>query len=110
MQVAQFCHKNLFSLAYMPQTEQLFGEGLKWIDVTNPTLAEIEVLTSTYQLNRHIVEDCLQPEHLPKYEFVDDINFMILRYYACNEDCMITNIQELTNKIAIFYNDSFVVT
>ncbi|MES2649302.1 MAG: CorA family divalent cation transporter [Bacteroidota bacterium] len=94
----------------MPQTEQPISEGLKWIDVTNPTPEEVILLANTYQLNRHIVEDCLQPEHLPKYEFVDDINFMILRYYACKEDCVISNIQELTNKIAIFYSESFIVT
>jgi len=52
----------------------------------------------------------MQPEHLPKYEFVDDVHFLILRYYSHSFDKRIATIQELTNKIAIFYNEHFIIT
>lgn len=94
----------------MAQTEQFICDNVKWIDVTNPTGEEIAVLSETYQLNRHIMADSMQPMHLPKYEFVDDINFMILRYYAGDDNCLITSIQELTNKVAVFYSAEFLLT
>ena len=94
----------------MAQTEQFICEGVKWIDVTDPSNEEIAALSETYHLNRHIVEDSMQPMHLPKYEFVDDIHFMILRYYAGEDNCLITSIQELTDKVAVFYSGDFIIT
>ncbi|CAN5605902.1 magnesium/cobalt transporter CorA [soil metagenome] len=94
----------------MAQTEQFICDNIKWIDVIDPTNEEIALLSETYHLNRHTVEDSMQPMHLPKYEFADDINFMIIRYYAAGDNCLITSIQELTNKIAIFYNEHFTIT
>ncbi len=45
------------------------SENLKWIDVTNPSADEMKELSEQHNLNQHTVKDCLQPEHLPKYEF-----------------------------------------
>ncbi len=80
-------------------------EGINWIDVMHPSFSEMEELSKQYGLNHHIVRDCLQPEHLPKYEFVDDVHFLILRFYAHESDKRMATIQEFTNKIAIFYTD-----
>jgi magnesium transporter len=52
----------------------------------------------------------MQPEHLPKYEFVDDVHFLMLRFYAHTIDSQNATIQELTNKIAIFYTERFIIT
>jgi magnesium transporter len=52
----------------------------------------------------------MQPEHLPKYEFVDDVHFLILRYFSHSFDKRIVTIQDLTNKIAIFFADHFLIT
>ncbi|MEO5998814.1 MAG: CorA family divalent cation transporter [Chitinophagaceae bacterium] len=93
----------------MAQTEQFISEGIKWIDETNPTKEEVAELSKTYNLSHHIVQDCMQPEHLPKFEIVEDVQFMILRYLS-KEDTIGTTIQEITNKIAIFYTDNFLIT
>ncbi len=85
-------------------------EGVNWIDVMDPSFTEMEELSKQYGLNHHIVRDCLQPEHLPKYEFVDDVHFLILRFYAHESDKRMGTIQEFTNKIAIFYTDQIVIT
>ncbi|MCU7547486.1 hypothetical protein OCK74_00090 [Chitinophagaceae bacterium LB-8] len=89
---------------------QPFCEGINWIDVTNPTTQEMEQLSKEYNLNPHMVRDCLQPEHLPKYEFVDGVHFLILRYYAHSFDQPLATIQDLTNKIAIFFTDQFLIS
>ena len=94
----------------MPVKEYDVCGNVKWIDVVEPSQNEINELTQKYSLNPFVIRDCLQPEHLPKYEFVDDVHFLILRYYAHTADKRIATIQDLTNKIAIFYTERFIIT
>src|SRR6476619_1145860 len=94
----------------MSRKEQLICEGIKWIDITDPSMNEMEALSKEYGLNQHIVRDCMQPEHLPKYEFTDGVHFLILRFYSHTPDKRLVTIQDLTNKIAIFYDDHFMIT
>jgi len=94
----------------MARNEHPICENKQWIDILDPSKDEMLALSKQYQLNEHIVRDCLEPEHLPKYESVDDVNFLILRYYAGDEKKIISTIQELSNKIAIFYTDLYVLT
>jgi magnesium transporter len=93
--------------------KEMFVSGdLKWIDVTDPSAVEMEELSQQYNLNQHTVKDCLQPEHLPKYEFDDEfqVHFLILRFVAHDPSKGVSSIQELTNKIAIFFTDRIVIT
>lgn len=96
----------------MPINEQFSGQGMKWIDVIEPTTAEMDELSNQYNLNAQMVRDCLQPEHLPKYEYDDEgqVHFLILRFYAHSTGKTVSSIQELTNKIAIFFNTEIVIT
>jgi magnesium transporter len=96
----------------MATREKIISENLKWIDVTDPSISEMEELSVQYQLNQHTVRDCLQPEHLPKYEYDHDVNvhFLILRFYAHAIGKHISTIQELTDKIAIFCTDKILIT
>ncbi len=70
----------------MPEKEYQVCAGIKWIDVLDPSVAEMEELSKKYGLNHHTARDCMQPEHLPKYEFVDDVHFLILRFYSHESD------------------------
>lgn len=94
----------------MPEKEYEVGARIKWIDVIDPSVAEMEELSKRYGLNPHMARDCMQPEHLPKYEFVDNVHFLILRFYSQESNNCEATIQELTNKIAIFYTDQFIIT
>lgn len=90
---------------------QLFScENFIWIDGTDPSANEMDELSKRYDLNHYTVRDCLEPEHLPKYELVKDVHFLILRYYGHSFDKKTASIQELTDKIAIFYTASFIIT
>ncbi len=82
----------------------------EWIDITNPTKAELSEVSAKYNLHRSLVEDSLQPEHLPKYEKIDDIQFLILRIYSTKATSQSDTIQELTDKIAIFIDTGFIIT
>lgn len=94
----------------MARKDQAICDGIQWISVSDPTKVEMNDLSQEFSLNQHIVRDCLEPEHLPKYEFVDDVHFLILRFYARDPAKRNTTIQDITNKIAIFYTDKFLIT
>ncbi len=86
------------------------GYSFEWIDVFNATDVDLSDLAVKYKLPKAAVIDCLQPEHLPKFEAFDNYYFMIIRYFDpnCKEDA--DNFQQLTRKIAIFFNKNFLLT
>lgn len=86
------------------------GYSFEWIDVFNATDVDLSAMAIKYKLPQAAVIDCLQPEHLPKFEVFDDYNFMIIRYFDPNCKADADNFQELTRKIAIFYNKDFLLT
>ena len=94
----------------MPVRENIICERIKWIDITEPTTTEIETISKEYNLHYQLVRDCMEPDHLPKFDTVDEVNFLILRYYSHAFDKKMATIQEITNKIAIFYNTDFLIT
>ena len=83
---------------------------VKWIEIADPTTQEMESISKEYNLHFQLVRDCMQPDHLPKFDSVDDVNFLILRYYSHSSDIKLATIQELSNKIAIFYTPEFLIT
>jgi magnesium transporter len=86
------------------------SEGFEWVDLTAPTPEELVEVSKQFGLHPELVNDCLQPDHLPKYENMDDYAFIIFRVYADNEAPEADTVQELTTKIAVFYTDKFMVT
>lgn len=81
-----------------------------WIDVTHPTESELIELTAEYKLHAEAVKDCLQPDHLPKFETIDEVQFMIIRYFdsACTSDA--DTIQQISRKLSIFAGAKFLIT
>lgn len=84
--------------------------SIEWIDISNPTKAELKEISARYNLHRALVEDSLQPEHLPKYEKVENIHFLILRIYSQKATRQSYTIQQITDKIAIFIASGFIIT
>ena len=83
---------------------------VKWIDITDPSNQEMENISKEYNLHFQLVRDCMQPDHLPKFDAVDEVNFLILRYYSHSSDIKIATIQELSNKIAVFFTSEYLIT
>lgn len=73
-----------------------------WIDVTNPSEKELLELANKYSLHPNAVQDCLEPDHLPKYEETGNSSFVVLRVYDTMQNSDADTIQEVTRKIAIF--------
>jgi len=83
---------------------------LLWLDVTDPKKKELSQLAKDHGLHPNFVRDCLDPEHLPKFEKIGNINFMILRQYDEASKPEADEIQELTRKIAIFSTPALIIT
>jgi magnesium transporter len=81
-----------------------------WLDAVDPTPEELSELTTDFGLHPLAVKDCLDPEHLPKYEAFENHIFVILR--AVDEHAARTadTVQQLTRKIAVFYGPAFLIT
>lgn len=80
-----------------------------WIDVTNPTMDDLNDINKRFNLNNHNLLDSLEPDHLPKFEENEESNFVILRK-VLPEVQKAHSVQTLTTKIAVFYNDKLIVT
>jgi len=84
--------------------------GLLWIDVTAPTHQELEQLAKQYNLHKTSVEDCLQPDHLPKLEVIENTTFLMLRRFDSDARNNADTLQGLTTKVAIFTSDKLILT
>lgn len=82
----------------------------RWIDIVNPQESELQEVARELNLLEQSVQDSLQPDHLPKYERLKKYTFSILRVYSSDNDMEADTVQELTDKIAIFIGEDFIIT
>jgi magnesium transporter len=81
-----------------------------WLDVVDPTREELSELVADYGLHPLSVSDCLDPEHLPKYEVFENHIFVILRAVDADAPPTADTVQALTRKLAVFAGPGFVIT
>lgn len=86
------------------------NRDFSWFDVVEPREEDFDTLTNKIHIPFLLVQDTLKPEHLPKYEQVEDNHFLMMRSYDsdCDKNC--TTVQELTRKIAIYITEKKLVT
>jgi magnesium transporter len=89
---------------------QLKEPGYVWLDVVQPTPEDLAEVAERYELYPTSVKDCLDPEHLPKFEAFDRYTFVILRGWDELAEANCSTVQELTRKVAIFYAPGFLIT
>jgi magnesium transporter len=83
---------------------------LEWLDLVAPSHEELREVAEQYRLFPTLVEDSLQPDHLPKYEKVADTTFMIVRAFDEHAVPDAATLQELTRKVAIICGPGFMIT
>lgn len=85
-------------------------QTFRWIDIMAPDKEELSSLATTYHIHPALVSDCLAPEHLPKFENAEGAFFLILRILDEKARLAADTIQKLTNKVAVFVGDHFIIT
>ena len=81
-----------------------------WLDVVQPTADELDDIARRYGLHATSVQDCLDPEHLPKYERIGGTTFIIVRAVDAAAGPRASSVQELTRKVAVFFGSNFLIT
>ncbi|MGH7519233.1 MAG: CorA family divalent cation transporter [Gemmatimonadales bacterium] len=81
-----------------------------WLDVVGPAPDELRAIADRYGLHPMMVQDSLEPDHLPKYERTGDAQFVIVRAYdeLCSPHAVTA--QALTRKVGIFLGPEYVIT
>jgi magnesium transporter len=84
--------------------------NFKWIDLVYPTPEELQQIAETYAIHRTSIQDCLQPDHLPKHEKIGNVTFLITRAHDEKAPLAANSVRALTRKVAIFIGAHFVIT
>jgi len=95
------------SISYFTSSENSY----QWIDITAPTEDELIEIGNKFNIHPYSLKDCLEPDHIPKFELQDNYQFIIARLLI--EDyqlAQINTIQQATSKVAIFSSDNFIIT
>ncbi len=86
-----------------------FGNS-HWRDLHNTSREDLERLAAEYDLPRHMILDCLEPGHLPKFQRGPKVSFLMLRSFDESSPLSATTAQEITRKIAIFWGENFLLS
>lgn len=88
----------------------IYQGSFTWLDVTQPNKDELLDIAARFNLHPYTVQDCLEPDHLPKFEINDEVRFIIVRAYNPKELSSPHSVQDLTSKIALFYTNDFLIS
>ncbi|KQT21501.1 magnesium transporter CorA [Chryseobacterium sp. Leaf404] len=82
----------------------------EWIDVEAPTEDDLKFLHERYEINNLLLEDTMDPNHLPKYEQDGSIKFYLLRESTEQERKNLNTISDISTKIGIFIFNNTIIT
>ncbi len=86
----------------MPIEQKYKTAQWEWIDVTAPTDEDLRFLHERYHINYLLLEDTIDPNHLPKFEEVGDVKFFLARESTDLERRTVNNISDISSKLGIF--------
>ncbi|RQO37836.1 magnesium transporter CorA [Chryseobacterium sp. KBW03] len=82
----------------------------EWVDVEAPTAEDLKFLHERYEINNLLLEDTMDPNHLPKYEEDGNVKFFLLRESTELERKNLNTISDISTKIGIFLVDNTIIT
>lgn len=88
----------------------IYQGSFTWLDVTQPNKEQLLDIAARFNLHPYTVQDCLEPDHLPKFEINGEVRFIIVRAYNPKELSSPHSVQDLTSKIALFYTDDCIIS
>ena len=88
----------------------VINRNYSWIDIERPLKVDYEFLRTEFHLPQLLVQDCIKPGHLPKYEHMEEGHFLLSRAFDPASDIDEITVQGLTNKLGIFLMKERIIT
>ncbi|MBA5791891.1 magnesium transporter CorA [Flavobacterium sp. xlx-214] len=88
----------------------LKNEHCEWLDVEMATKDDLAMLHSRYDINNLLLEDTIDPNHLPKYEEVDGVKFFLMRENTNLERQTFNTISDVSTKLSMFVFPNLIIT
>lgn len=82
----------------------------EWIDVEAPTEEDLNFLHERYEINLLLLEDTIDPNHLPKYEQDGNVKFFLTRENTELERSSLNSISDVSTKLGIFLMKNIIIT
>ena len=86
------------------------NEHCEWIDVEAPTQEDLNFLHDRYNINTLLLEDTIDPNHLPKFEQDDGVKFFLMRENTELERTNLNTISDISTKLGIFLFQNIIIT
>lgn len=86
------------------------NEFCEWIDVETPTAEDLAFLEERYEINNLLLEDTVDPNHLPKFEQDGEVKFFLTRENTELERANLTSISDVSTKLGIFVFGTSIIT
>ena len=85
-------------------------EHCEWIDVEAPTQEDLNFLHERYNINTLLLEDTIDPNHLPKFEQDNGVKFFLMRENTELERTNLNTISDISTKLGIFLFQNMIIT
>lgn len=86
------------------------NEHWEWIDVEAPTQEDLNFLHERYNINTLLLEDTIDPNHLPKFEQDNGVKFFLIRENTELERTNLNTISDISTKLGIFLFQNMIIT
>ena len=86
------------------------NDHCEWLDVEAPTDEDLHYLHEKYGINSLLLEDTIDPNHLPKYEEDGNVKFFLTRENTELERTSLNTISDISTKLSIFLLDETIIT
>lgn len=86
------------------------NDHCEWIDVEAPTEEDLNFLHDRYEINTLLLEDTIDPNHLPKFEQDHLVKFFLMRENTELERANLNTISDISTKLGIFLMKDVIIT
>ncbi len=94
----------------MPINTAYKNDHCEWVDVEMPTPEDFQFLHTTYDIDMLLLEDTIDPNHLPKYEQAGNVKFFLMRENTELERSTLNTISDVSTKVSVFLVGETVIT
>ncbi|WP_413558169.1 CorA family divalent cation transporter [Bdellovibrio sp. HCB209] len=85
-------------------------QDFTWIDIEDPKKEDLVNLAQEFEIPMQALATCMDPDHLPRVEYLDHSTYIILRHFDDRARPGAGSIQELSTKLVFFVGKKYVLT